>query len=278
MRTILLMTDFSDNARNAIKYAIDAFGESAEYIILNSYIIRKTASSLVNIADELREISEGDLRRELKFVRDTYPQLSNLKVTTLSEYGDPADVLLTIQNQNIIDLVVMGTKGATGLTKIFFGSVTAGVIRNTKLPVLAIPEHSTFTSLETIAFAADLLNNDDPNIVQPLVTLAEKFKSKVYLLNILKQGELAKEKTRAQIEELKSSNYLGNANSSWEFLESDDVADTVEAFCEKNKVNLLAVIARNNRMLDRLLHSSVSQDLILNAKLPILAMDDSYSD
>jgi len=276
MKTILLMTDFSKNARNAIKYAIQAFGEDMEYILMTSYIIRSAPASVVNIARRVEENCEEDLKSDLDFIKSTFPEYPNLKITTLCEYGDPSDVLKTIQKQNIIDLVVMGTKGASGLIKVLVGSVTASVIRSTPLPVLAVPENAAFTTFDKIVFASDLHPIQNENLVKPLKQIAEKFDSDVMLLKVLRKGGMSKEKANSEIGKLEHSGYLSGLNKSWNFVESDHLSTAIEQFCEENQAGLLVVIARHSEFFDRIFHSSVSQQLVFHAKLPILALDDSF--
>ncbi|PCJ00196.1 MAG: phosphoribosylaminoimidazolesuccinocarboxamide synthase [Flavobacteriales bacterium] len=169
----------------------------------------------------------------------------------------------------------MGTKGASGITKVLIGSVTARVIKESLLPILSIPENAKFSPLKNIVFASDLHENQNDSLVNPLKKIAERFNSEITLLNILKSNEISKGKVNRQIAKLKGLKYLNNLNTSWSFIESNNLSSTIEQFCENNRADLLTVIARHNNFFGRLLHDSISQRLVFNSKLPILTLDDS---
>jgi len=275
MKTILLLTDFSNNARNAIKYAIQAFGEDVDYILLNSYIISQPSITVVKEVDIILEKSQKGLINELDLIKSEFPESLGIKITTLCKYGSPSEAIKTIQKDNKIDMVVMGTKGASGITKVLIGSVTARVIKESLLPILAIPEDAKFVSLKNIVFASDLHNNQNESLVNPLKQIAERFSSEITILNVLKSGEFSKGIVSRQIEKMKGLKYLNKLNTNWSFVESNNVSNAIEQFCENNKADLLTIIARHNNFLERLLHDSVSQRLVFSSKLPILTLDDS---
>lgn len=277
MKTILLLTDHSTSARNAIKYGIQVFGEDVEYILLTSYVLGQTSGTFVNIADIVKKESEKGLEKDIEFIKSALPKYTNLKIIPLCQYGSPVDVVKAIEKQKIADLVVMGTKGASGIAKVLIGSVTSSVIRNTSLPVLAIPENATFTSMNRIVFAADLHENQNENLIQPLIEFTNKFNSETVLLNIFKEGEMTEEKVSEQTNKLNESSYLNQLKKSWAFAEGNDIGKAINIFCENNNADLLAVITRHNKFFDRLFHSSVSKEVLLDAKLPILALSDSFN-
>ena len=102
----------------------------------------------------------------------------------------------------------MGTKGASGITKVLIGSVTARVIKESLLPILSIPENAKFNPLKNIVFASDLHENQNDSLVNPLKKIAERFNSEITLLNILKSNEISKGKVNRQIAKLKGLKYL----------------------------------------------------------------------
>ena len=91
MKTILLLTDFSNNARNAIKYAIQAFGEDVDYILLNSYIISQPSITVVKEVDIILEKSQKGLINELDLIKSEFPESLGIKITTLCKYGSPSE-------------------------------------------------------------------------------------------------------------------------------------------------------------------------------------------
>jgi nucleotide-binding universal stress UspA family protein len=57
---------------------------------------------------------------------------------TLVNISSAADAIISYAEKNNIDLIIMGTKGRTGLKKFLLGSVASGVISHAKCPVLVV--------------------------------------------------------------------------------------------------------------------------------------------
>ena len=134
MKRILLLTDFSENAKNAIRYGINLFGNSTEYILMHAYTVRKATGSFGNIGQILRQDAENNLKTELDFIKNEFPDPS-LNILTLCREGDPVGLINSMNNKQGIELIVMGTKGASGLSKALLGSVASSVIQDTNYPV-----------------------------------------------------------------------------------------------------------------------------------------------
>ena len=270
MKTILLMTDFSDNAKNAIQYAIEMFGEEVEYILLTTYIVRENSGSFTSIAGRIKEISEEELSDELGFIQKQFPKHPNLKITTHSRRGTPLDGVKTMSNQYPIDLIVMGTKGASGLGKILIGSVTASIVKGISLPVLIVPERAKYQAIKKIVFAVDDFkqNND---LLSPLISIAQRERSELHLLTVLKTGEATSKEQHllASLKEVKQETV---------YVEGEDISEEIEKYATQNAIDLIAVVSHHNKFFDRLFHKSISQELVFHAKLPILALDDSFRD
>ena len=156
MKTILALVDFSDASTNALSFAAELSKRaSARLIIVN--ILQKgedeeeTKNKLKSIESDLKKSFDSDLKCESSLAH------GNL-ITTLKK-------IIAVQQP---DLIVMGTKGASGLKKILIGSNTVNVIAKTKVPVLVIPEVARFENFLNkgknrivLATDLDLLENED---------------------------------------------------------------------------------------------------------------------
>ena len=136
MKNILLPTDFSDNAWNATKYAIELFkDEKCVFHLLNTYTpaiasSRFMATSLSGgqLEDGVRSNSGRGLKSVLKKINKTkkYPKHS---FKTISSFSLLVDEIKEIVENKAIDLIVTGTKGASGLDEVFMGSNTVRIIK-----------------------------------------------------------------------------------------------------------------------------------------------------
>ena len=132
MKTILAPVDFSDASMNAVAFAAElAKRSSARLLIVH---ISQKGSDEEEVKDKLKSM-EGGLKKTFgaELDCDSFPAHGDL-VTTLKK-------IIKVQQP---DLLVMGTKGASGLKKLLIGSNTVNVISKTRVPVLVIPEVARF--------------------------------------------------------------------------------------------------------------------------------------
>ena len=276
MKKIILMTDFSENAKNAIKYAINLFGTTPEYLLANTFNVKSSTGSLGNLSRAVKKTVVADLERELNAIKLEFQNLTDLKISSMCKHSEPVDLVNELDRQNQVDLVVMGTKGASGLSKVFIGSVTTSIIKNTKVPVLSIPENAEFTRMSKIVFAADLSTNRKKELIKPLETIAKDNDAEVLLLHVLKEGELSKNEDDDKMFEIGLTFDLDGVNTSTNIVESEDTIEAIQEFCKDNEADLLSVIARHNSFFDSLFHKSVSRELAFSLKMPLLTLEDSF--
>ena len=103
MKKIVLLTDFSANAKNAIKYGVSLFGNSVEYILIHTYTVRKATGSFANIGDLLRQDALKELENELNFVKNEFANISDLNITALCKEGEPVDIINELNTNPKID-------------------------------------------------------------------------------------------------------------------------------------------------------------------------------
>jgi nucleotide-binding universal stress UspA family protein len=157
MKTIIAPVDFSDASKNALSFAAEiARRTKANLLIVN--ILEKpedeaeAKNKLADVESKLKSGFGSDLSCEALFVKG----------------GSLPTAISTVIKEQDPDLLVMGTKGASGLKKILIGSNTVNVLAETKVPVLVIPEAARFedfnrTGKNRIVLATDLesVNNEE---------------------------------------------------------------------------------------------------------------------
>ncbi|MEN1784081.1 MAG: universal stress protein, partial [Bacteroidota bacterium] len=149
MKHILIPTDFSENAWNAITYALSLFrNEQCTFFLLNTYtpvitsgrFMAPTANG-VGIADAVKLASENGLNHTVERIL-ALSDNDKHSFQTISSFNLLVDEVKDVVETYGIDLIVTGTKGASGMEEVFMGSNTVRIIKNTKrCPILAIPQH-----------------------------------------------------------------------------------------------------------------------------------------
>lgn len=163
MKTLFVPTDLSTHSHNALRYAL-LLGRDwgAQKIVLYHHnpqvytgdvpVLYTEDLDAINL--ELRQFLEKDVANWTRAENDErpFPQIE-VKVNTSS--GTVPAILEEARNAGS-DLIVMGSHGKTGLTRLVFGSVTAGVMESSTLPVLAVPEGYRYKAVERVSYASSL--------------------------------------------------------------------------------------------------------------------------
>ena len=162
MRRILLPTDFSLNSWNALKYCLEFFkNDKCTFYLLHVNPIPPysgAGSSVRTSTTILRETMLQESKAQLKSLLEQikkYSDNSNHLFNTIALYDYFTESIKREVEDKKINLIVMGTKGASGLKRVTIGSNTGDVITKVKCPLLAVPENATYKIPKEIAFPTD---------------------------------------------------------------------------------------------------------------------------
>ena len=139
---------------------------------------------------------------------------------------------------------------------------------------LSIPEEAKYETINRIVFAADLSANVEDELTKPLIEIADRSKSEIFLLHILKEGGLSESSIDDKLDKLELTPCLDHLKKSVHFIEANDTVNGIKDFCDSKNADLLTVIARHHSFFDKLLHKSVSQELAFSSKMPLLSLED----
>lgn len=266
MKNILVPTDFSANAANALRYAIElAKIFDSRLTLLHTY----TFSSRSDMFVSMEKIMQKDAEKEmLDFCRAIPAEVSwESKV----KKGDTVRSIATFADQISADLIVMGTQGASGLEKVFIGSITGGVMRHTNIPLLAIPEDYSYRPIKKIVLALASLHIAEPEtVIAPLKMLAEKLSTTVLVYH--------HDQTQKDIPEevIDAVEWLQGIPVSITFDQDDDqVNENISEFVDDSEADLLCMVRRqHNRIgfVERLFKESVTLTQVFHSEVPLLIL------
>lgn len=273
MAMILVPTDFSKNAANALNYAIAlAKKEKAKIILLHSlqsaYITPEVPAEY--ILEQLEAEEQGSLK-QLKTIAEKVTKAYKVKCSYLCKQGFAVDVITdTIKNKKI-DLVVMGTKGAGGLKAAFIGSNAAAVIEKSPVPVIAVPEKASFERIKNILYATDY-RVTDTYALKSLVKIAKMFNAKIEVVHI-SDGEYVKQGEQELLNEFikKTGSKVKYKKMTYHLLYSGSVEKKLEEYVKKKSINLLAMSTHPRNFIDKLFGKSVTKKMVYHTKVPLLA-------
>ena len=165
MKKILVPTDFSQRADEALDFAIQFSGKVNGQITL-MHILDFPASSF-NTGGEM-ESMDPEIIYQAEYIKGVHRQLdaineryNNHEIITKIKYGNPyVSISREIAEENV-DYIIMGSNGASGLKEVFIGSVAQRVIRNASCPVIVVKGATKLADMKSFVFASDLSEEQD---------------------------------------------------------------------------------------------------------------------
>ncbi len=277
MKKILLPTDFSENASNAIRFAVQLFkDETITFYLLNTYtpvlydsdyILYSPVSSL-----SLDEIYKNNSIKGLEKIKN---QITEEFPNPLHEYELISS--FSLLNEEIrkqvstrqIDLVVMGTQGATGAAQILFGTHTVHAIKRTICPLLAIPSGCVFKKQKNILFPTDYEINYTSEHLRFLKDLAIANGSVIHVLHIL--FGLPMEEKQEKAKNL-LANFLEGTSHHFYSIEKNTVTEGIYDFQKEYDIDLLVMISNKHSFFENLLFRPVINEVGFRVKTPFLVI------
>ena len=258
MLRILIPTDFSDNAWNAITYGLELFRkERCTIYLLHINPLPPysgAGTSIKGSTDMLRETmlqeSEKSLKELLEKINETLPNERHTFIT-IALYDFFVDSIKREVQDKHIDLIIMGTKGASGLKKVSLGSNTGDVITKVQCPLLAVPEEAEYKIPKEIAFPTDYFINYDVKVLDTLIGVVNRNEANLRVLHITKRGE---ELTREQIQNKEFlHDYLRGITHSFHTITGTKLETAVQCFVESRDIDMIAMVAKNLNFFQRIL-------------------------
>lgn len=277
MKKILVPTDFSGFANNALEVAADiALKTNASIMLLHANEKMVTATPLAEyylydkaIEDEYLDMVNESLKKTLAEIADN-DKFARVKIETAVIGGPMVSVIEEVVKDHAIDLIVMGTRGASGMEEFFIGSNTEKVIRRAPCLVLALPK--AVTSFSKIVFPTTL-KEDQKGAFSALAELQDIFHGEITLLYLNNPSHL---KDNAAIEarknELLKATALGKATL---FVSDADVFNEEEAildFAHQQKADLIVMATHQRRGLAHMFMGSITEDTVNHSDIPVLSI------
>lgn len=280
MKKILFPTDFSSTSNNAFIYALH-FTESikAELIVLHVYDLPVLhmgglPANIKEVYDSIELEKFDNFKDQIPFLHEIADKnnLGHIKWNNILKHGDLIWAINHMVEEESIDYVVMGTKGATGLKETFMGSTTGSVIAESDAIIIGIPDVAKFHGIKTITFTTRF-RDKDIKALQKVVELARAFEAKVTCLYV----KTPKSDVHSNV--IDDWRILfQNDKVSFHIIEHPKAKDAILEFLENNQSDMLAMLNYKKGFFEELFHQSLTQKLSYHIAIPILALHEAKLD
>lgn len=276
MKTILVPTDFSEQANNALGFAADIARKSGKTEIMVLHILEGLGQHSFNTTGEVNagggenailmaHMMEGATEELNTLINQE--EFNGISMTGTVEVGNPYKGIAKEIARCGAELVVMGTKGSTGLEEVLIGSNTEKVVRYSKCPVITIKAPTGVDSIKNIVFATNLIE-DQTRMVNELKKIQELTGATLHLVKVNTPNHFH---TDRQIREefSKFVDKYGFTDYTTNIYNDATEEDGILYFAQDIKACLIALGTHGRTGLLHLLSGSIAEDLVNHSKVPV---------
>ncbi|MFV9550304.1 universal stress protein [Algibacter sp. PT7-4] len=265
MKNILIPTDFSDNAWNAIAYAVKFFAKSScRFYLLHVNTPNKNRVALIDKNASIK------LNKTLNKIKTDLPKSNRHRFFTILDNNYLIKSIRDQVEEKQIDFIVMGTKGASDIKQIPLGSNTGNVITKVPCSTLVVPENAKYSELKEIAFPTDFLTLYTPNTLSNIANIVAENKASVRVLHIKNSKAVLNEEQQENKAFL--DDYLGYNEHSFHFLTNTQIENQVQRFVENKHVNLITMLAKNLNYFQKILFHPTIPEIKYYTDIPFLVL------
>lgn len=274
MKNILLPTDFSENSKSAIKYALKLFEDR----ICTFYLLHTFTPAAYHSGKAFKNFTSMEL---VHATRDAAAeQLKELQAELMAEFSNQRHHIKWVVDFNLliskirslvkeknIDLIIMGTQGATGAKEIFLGTHTMYTIKKVNCPVLAVPSGYHYKEPKEILFATDykILRPQELGFLKYFIGLHS---ARLHIMNVYTED--LDEQQREHKEQL--ADFLKDSKPVFHLIEGDDIPDAVEEFQKENNIDLIMMVHKRHSFFENILFKPVINELVYHTNVPFMVM------
>jgi nucleotide-binding universal stress UspA family protein len=271
MINILIPTDFSELSKVAIRYAIRFANKIDGNITLLSVLTMPQASrasirfKLRSLEQEITNMTQEDLQALVDEFGPLLKTKDPLKVRIIRGTSFN-DAVVKEAKRLRSGMIIMSTRGASGIKKFIMGSNTAAVITVSHIPVLVIPELGQFKNFRNVVYATDLKHLEKE--LKTLIPYLEKFESIVHLVHVtnsLKQVPALEKKIDAIVSKSGFKNVIVRV------MVNPKPDEALEHYVSTVKADLITTFTHQHSFYDRLFHRSLTRKMAFQSKIPLLA-------
>lgn len=280
-KKFIVPTDFSPTAENAFRYALQLADKLDATIELVHAVFPEYE------AMDLPVLSAHGTKLRLESAKTSMQAFINRGITQLQtasllkkvpvvqsdvDIGSAVSVICKHAGEDDCDLILMGTQGEHSSIEKFLGTVSTGVIKHSKVPVLLIPEDCDYEAIDFLAYATEL-DSADPYHVWQAIQLLDLKDVGLTLVHIEDPGA---EATAGKIEEMQNffEKHQPGVEVGIHALAGKNFPELITDFIESRKPDILVMHREKRNFFEGLIHHSHTREMALWTKSPLLVLKD----
>ncbi len=280
MKKILIPTDFSDNSKNAIRYAIEMFRDEPCHIYILHVDVEGLAYNEKPVYDFgtniLVEKEPKDIHQRLKNLEQYVRTISGNTIhqfTTGLEEGFFLESIRKYIEKKKIDLIVMGTKGASDLKEFFMGTFSGDVITNLECDVLVVPDQANYKDFKQVVIPIDFKVVYDETILKKIAQFIGSHKVEIKQLYVTKPGNPLIENVEQQQQLLTKQLFDTISNPvSFHRIISRKPEAGIDIFAKSVEADLIIMLSKDHDLLQKLFLDTTVEEVSFTTQIPLLSL------
>ena len=279
IKKILVPVDFSTLANNAIETAIAMSKRQLAtitlmHVIENTYVLfpPEANGAAGALLPQLVKDANENLSHRAKELRVKH----DIVVNHIVQAGNPADEICRWALHKKMDLIVMGTHGASGLREFFMGSNAYRVVKNAPCPVLTLPGNNQWLNFKKILFPVRMVSHalDKYEVVRPII---RKNDSSLLVAGVVKKSEPASHiEMKELVDRVRRQIAEDDVICCSELHYCENPAKQVLDIAERDKSDLIVITATLDRTVKDFFLGPYTQDIVNHAQFPVLSIKPEY--
>ena len=264
---LLVGTDFSENAQNAMDFALQlAKAHNSSITLLFAYtpvydFAAQTAEYITTV--------EQQATKELKSLTKKCKK-EGIEIDYLIEQTTPSSAICSVADRESFDLIILGSQRKSDFPSKIFGSTTSEVIRLSRTPVLTVPAGAAFKAMDNISLAMEL-NREDIVFLGQLIALTRHYRLPYQIIYIKKDEDSLPEMPFSEL-----SMYLKDRfpelGISFDTLAADRVDEGLKQYTQQHPRTMLSMFSKHQGFFDYLFRTSHCADMALHTTVPLLVL------
>lgn len=284
MKKFLIPVDFSAYSEKAVDTAIALAEDNSELRLLHAYfdpyndITMDIDAPNVNTMDAENLVAgmEQEASKKMDAFAEKFRKklddvgMQNILISHELKRGIPEDMIQLAADEFSPSMIVMGTRGLDDTTRALMGSVTAKVIENMEVPVLAVPENSHIENITKVMYATDF-DKADLDALSKLMMIFKDKHVNIHCVHfcIDTYAEDVKVLMDDIQEQLNYGEFSGNIH--FELLECQNLENAMEEYIKKHSISMLAMTTHKRNFLTKLFNPSHTKKMLYHTHTPLLA-------
>jgi nucleotide-binding universal stress UspA family protein len=275
MKNFLVPTDFSNVSKDAYLFARQlARLEDGELKVVNIYHPDYDPQSPY-LTEPMLDMVAAKKERLASFVLVKNGNLDDDFEGRVSHdivVGFPVEEILRLSKTGKTDMIVMGTTGEKGILEQLFGSVSINVAQKSSCPVMLVPGGVQFKGFKHVLFASDYESATITTLKQ-LIDFTKKFKADVHFVHVENEKSA---KTYNEIENRLFKILFNGGEPKFSFtmskVEGESIVAGINDYAVSHSIDLVVMVHPRRTFWDSVFHKSVTKEMALNTKIPILIL------